>query len=328
MGGRMSRYESPTSKVDTVIRLFVEGKDDVDVLWNCWIKDDRRGARRLPEVEMVKDAKGCQNVIKSVKADLNEPDKISMGLVDRDALLQTVTDNEGWEPVEKRLKVFLETDDARFGEQARSQFGAEIAERMWVLPFWELENLVLLEPRLLNTHQRDRGTRKGCTPFDGESQVVAALLSLVELLRPYFAGVVHSKVENGKNKVENGKKLSVSGIQTWTGSESELRTTVLRSSAGRLDEPTLRDLEQKLAEFDDRPGHAPVERWRRVSRLAEGKVLLRYISSSWIDDGPHQMMRTLASLMAEGDGPPAVVVQFLKEMRARADELVDAPRVL
>ena len=318
MGGRMGGYQSPTSKVDTVIRLFVEGKDDLDVLWSCWIKDDKRGARRLPEVEMVEQADGCERVVQRVKADLSEPDLISMGLVDRDTLLQQPAEHQCWAPADKRREVFLDADDARFGAQARGLFGATIAERMWVLPFWELENLVLLTPRLLYVHQHTRGPKKGGVLFSDEAQLLTALLALVEVLRPYFAGLVHTKVAQ--------KKLSVSGIDQWKKSASELRAEVLAACAGSLDEPTLLELEQKLAEFDDAPSHDPVTRWRRVSRLADGKTLRNFICSSWISDGPDQMTRALARLMAEGDGPPAEVVQILKEMRARADELVDAPR--
>lgn len=310
MGGKMGAVASPERSLDVKVRLFLEGKDDVDVLWRRWIKELPSSGRDLPEIQRVEAAEGCSAVIDRVNGDLSDLGVIAMGILDRDALLQPKWLIQG-------LPVFLERDDQEFGEQAPAVFGQQLSPRLWVLPYWEMENLVLLSPKLLREHQEVRGAKRPAEVINDDVQAAERLIDLAERLRPYWAAKLHAH--------ERGEPFKVKDVHDARRSASELRQAIAGDCAAGFDSERLTKLEQALAAFDDGVGLSPMERWRRICRAVDGKLMLSAISANWIQDSVEPMKRALALLMSKESGPPAELRELIQRLRERAKVIARRP---
>ena len=313
MGGRMGGVSTPERSIDVKVRLFLEGDDDVDVLWKRWIKGLPLGDRDLPQITAVEPAGGCEKVVKRVEGDLHDRDVIAMGLVDRDALIQPKFMADG-------MPVFLERDDHAFGTNAPGVFGAKLARQMWVLPYWEMENLVLLYPKLIREHQEVSKAHGPSVVIKDDAQALDLLIDLAERLRPYFAALLHAR--------EKGKKVSIKGINKAKQSEKELREEIELACAAWLDKSRLGELEQALLAFDDHAGQSLEARWRRMCRAVDGKTMLQVLCDVWTKDSTQKMKRLLALLISKEHGPPPELVSMVNQMRGRAEEIAKAPIAL
>lgn len=304
---RLREMKTPERANDPKVRLFVEGKRDKELLWECWLDELELIARGLPQIMAVEDTGSCSNVPTRVEGDLLDPDVIAMGLVDRDALTQSNL------RAQRGLERFLQDDDARFVDEAPKVYEEKIARRMWVLRHWEMENLLLIDANALRKQQWASGP-KPAAQFTDDEAVLSVLIELAVRHRAYFAAQLHGR--------ELGKDVKLTDIHKGERDEPTLRRDLAAAHKAWINPARVEEIERLLSRFDE-PGAATLQaRWERLCRVVDGKLMLHWLRQRYIHDTETALPRQLASRLKERHGgPPPEMLQLLKEMRRRAKEI-------
>ena len=304
---RLRQMKTPERANDPKVRLFVEGKRDKEILWECWLDELELMARGLPQITAVEDTGSCSNVPTRVEGDLLDPDVIAMGLVDRDALTQSnLRARQG-------LERFLQDDDARFADEAPKVYEEKIARRMWVLRHWEMENLLLIDANALRMQQWASGPRPA-TKFTDDEAVLRVLIELAVHHRAYFAAQLHGR--------ERGEDAKLTDIHKADRDEPTLRRDLAAAHKAWINPERVEELEGLLARFDEPSATSLQSRWERLCRVVDGKLMLHWLLQKYIQDTYVALPRQLASRLKERHGgPPPEMLQLLKEMRRRAKEI-------
>lgn len=304
----MSGYQVPERKNDQrKVLLYVEGKDDKEIIEQCWLPRYKNLLKDI-RVEAV-DSGGCKQVLARVQADLSDPEVIAIGLLDRDALMQSSCGAKGRE-------VFLETDDKVYDAQASSVFGSTLERRILVLRHLELENLLLISLPALMQKQLHR--RKGVPAWTDPENTAEQLVQMAEELLPRQAARLCAvQRPDPQPKVENpGGHLSKPVAPTQ--SESDL----LAKYSDWLDPDSLNDAIRQLRAFDAPPGSPFEVRWKHLNRIAKGKWMITLLCRRWIDLDADPLKRDLAHTIADKGK------EHFKEVENLFDVIVDRARTI
>lgn len=299
--------------MDPKIRLFVEGKDDLTILSDCWLSKLPSAPRQAPQFEHVKGAGGCTQVACRVQADLHDRDVIAMGLTDRDVLIQN-------KYIEQGLPVFLNVDDQSFAQQAPQVFGDELAPRMWVLHHHEVENLLLTNLDAL--HNKQVHKKKESTPrWSDEENVAEHLMLMAKELLPRQAASLCARALNPTPEVEFGDKHS------HNPTSPEKVRDELKQSYAWLDASTFATREQGLLAFAASADSSYKDQWKSLNRIVKGKWIFQMLCARWtslkIDPLREDLARTLVD--KNHGQPPAEIVTLFKAMQQRAKEIAHEP---
>lgn len=310
---RMSQVEKPAALMDTKVRLYLEGPTDCEIIQQRWLDDWRGLAANVPEL-LSEPAGGCDQVLQKVRADLQEPGVVAMGLLDRDVLL-----GSGRPPAAQAL--FFEPDDEQFWDRAPKELAPDVAERLWVLAHWEVENLTLHDPEVLFKTRRTHGKSVG-PAWSTVGDTAEHLLQMAEELRPWMAASVLARGQAPPPEVPLPKKGSAT-----CRSPEEMRKEMLSAHGAWL---SAADLEQKEAEFArfDLPGEPDaVKRWQSANRVVDGKQLARLLCGRCFTLGPDKLPLTFADAHRDRAGGelPAVIAPLFSRIHARAKDIARRP---
>lgn len=283
MAGFASR-ENIAVGFDAKIKIYVEGKDDEAILKDRWFGD----RADFVDVEF-ESANGCASVVKAVETCDPEDWPQTFGLVDRDALMR-LSSAQPW------LDRLLMADDAEFRRSGSPH------ARVAVLVRWEIENYLLLDIDVLERTLSDLSERPGKRLT--RERRAAWLCQHGNAIVPITAANICLHLEGKPQlKAEFGGTLDRDGI------------------LDALSTREITDLEQILARLDafDDASASGQQRWDRLNRIVNGKVMLMRILRSKkcaSQFGPARW--SLASRMSDRDAIPAEIIEIIEDFRAAA----------
>ncbi|MCI5151172.1 MAG: hypothetical protein D3916_17620 [Candidatus Electrothrix sp. MAN1_4] len=218
--------------------VYLESEEDRLIIGDRWFYDENLEFRSAGEAGQ---GGGCNQVIKKVNDDKEKGIK-SVGLVDRDVLLKDCH----WE-------CWWEHDESKF--EACQPYGKDIK----ILSRWEIENYLLLEPEIIASVKADRfgQTQQRPAPLPLSSKEI----SLFTMLTAADA-CCHT---------DGAKKVS-DGMAGFTGTSQELRTSLEKQE---IDSAELDEKMDKAACFADDEEDGSVEHWKQLSRILNGKAILK-----------------------------------------------------
>ncbi|MGV6852797.1 MAG: hypothetical protein ACWA5R_11560 [bacterium] len=218
---------------DRGVIVYLESTDDV-FIFKKWF-GNHLSRIEFKAVSGEKANGGCRVVISKVneEADTTMP---CYGIVDRDALLNTISENEA---------LWWETDDETF-------FSAQpFGNRVFVLNRWELENYLLHPQAVRRRLENKTMENSGYTDHEALAEdIIAAEEDMVAL-------TVLATL--GKDR-EPGYARELSGDKLWERVQTE-------ANASR---EQINEHRSKVMHFAQ-DTNTPIERWNRLSRLLDGK---------------------------------------------------------
>ncbi len=222
------------------VTVYLESEEDRLIIGDRWFYDEENLDFRSAG-EDTQGAGGCTQVIKKVNDDEEKGIK-SVGLVDRDVLLKDC-----------RWECWWEHDDIDF--KACQPYGKNIK----VLSRWEIENYLLVEPDIIASVKADRFGRAQERP--APIPLSSKEISLFTMLTAADACCHMKKM----------KKVSDS-MAGFTGTSQELRVSLEKKD---VDLSELDENINKTACFVGDENDNPVKQWQQVSRILNGKAILK-----------------------------------------------------
>lgn len=218
--------------------VYLESEEDRLIIGDRWFYDENLEFRSAGEKGQ---GGGCNQVIRKVNEDEEKGIK-SVGLVDRDVLLKDC-----------HLECWWEHDKSKF--EACQPCGEDVI----ILSRWEIENYLLLEPEIIASVKADRfgqaQQRPAPIPLSSEEVRLFTMLTAADVC-------CHAK---GEKKVSD----SMAG---FTGNSQELRVSLEKKD---VDLSELDVNVDKAVCFADDEEVGSVEYWKQVSRILNGKAILK-----------------------------------------------------
>jgi len=247
------------------IVVYLESEEDRLIIGDRWFYDENLEFRSAGEEGQ---GGGCNQVIRKVTDDEEKGIK-SVGLVDRDVLLKDCHWDCWWEH-----------EDTAF--RACQPYGKNIK----VLSRWEIENYLLLEPEIIASVKADRFghalERPAPIPLSAEETALFSMLTAAD-------ACCHAV---GKAKVSD----SMAG---YDKTSHELRHTLEKKGVQSV---ALDQEMTKVACFVGEEEEGSVEHWRQLSRILNGKAILKRqgLLGKKLDK-PDDYRLALARKIADGD---------------------------